>query len=96
MAATKAVQFALGALVGADQLTPAQIQERVAGIQKARLPSRPALDAFWPMLVGTSNGNHTLPAAQRDNPPGCGLGFHIRNVHQRIFDDADTSPRGDS
>ena len=46
MAATKAVQLALGALVGADQLTPEQIQERVAGRypESAKLPSRPALD----------------------------------------------------
>lgn len=47
MAATKAVQLALGALVGADQLTPEQIQERVAGRypESEKLPSRPALDA---------------------------------------------------
>ena len=46
MAATKAVQLALGALVGADQLTPEQIQERVAGRypESEKLPSRPALD----------------------------------------------------
>jgi hypothetical protein len=46
MAATKAVQLALGALVGADQLTPEQIQERVAGRypESEKLPPRPALD----------------------------------------------------
>ena len=48
MAATKAVQLALGALIGADQLTPGQIQERVAGRypESERLPSRPVLDAI--------------------------------------------------
>jgi hypothetical protein len=46
MAATKTVQLALGALVGADQLTPEQIQERVAGRypESEKLPPRPALD----------------------------------------------------
>jgi hypothetical protein len=46
MAATKAVQLALGALVGADQLTPEQIQERVGGRypESEKLPPRPALD----------------------------------------------------
>ena len=46
MAVPKAVKLALGALVGADQLTPEQIQERVAARypESEKLPSRPDLD----------------------------------------------------
>jgi hypothetical protein len=88
MAATKAVQLALGALVGADQLTPEQIQERVAGRypESERLPSRPALDAVlanagWDIewqshLAGGSGAYVPRPAA--------GLGFTSETFLTRI------------
>ena len=100
MAATKAVQLALGALVGADQLTPGQIQERVAGRypESERLPSRPVLDAIladagWDVewqshLAGGLGAYVPRPAAGRR--------LHIRNVPDANLDDADTSPRRDS
>jgi serine/threonine protein kinase len=48
MAAGRAVALALGTLAGVDALTPAQVQERVAGRypEAERLPARPALDAL--------------------------------------------------
>jgi serine/threonine protein kinase len=46
MDARKAVHLALGALIGAEQLTPEQVQDRVSGRypDAERLPARPALD----------------------------------------------------
>ena len=88
MSATKAVQLALGALVGADQLTPEQIQERVAGRypESEKLPSHPALDAVladagWDVewqshLAGGLGAYVSRPAA--------GLGFTSETFLSRI------------